>query len=172
MAMVSPYTQEQVSQAAAMYAISGNIQQVADSTGIPRSSIYNWANGHGKVDSAFQAQVNDYKQQMSVQIQSGMVETLRMAIEAVQDRLTCGDEIVTYVKDQGYVAGRRKVSGQSAAVIAGIMADKLLQASKVRQDERVVSKADALIARLDKLAEHYHGDLQSNSIDSTSDKPE
>lgn len=179
MAMVSPYTQEQVSRAAAQYAITGNIAQAAEFAGINDKTLQSWVKGSSDVSQLFQTLTRDYQSQQGARIRAGLASVVDTAIGLLHDRLANGDEVLAYDSKLGqHVSGKRKMSGKDIGILAAIAIDKRIMLDKGDQDERVVSKADALIARLDRLAEHYIVELPADverpadSVDVTPDKPD
>ena len=112
---VKRHTNETIIKAAYLYAASGNLSQVSRDTGIKRQSLQNFINS----SELWATTCEKARHEISEEILAQNLNAARLSGEALEDRITNGDQVLT--KD-GLVTVPMK--GRDLAVVNGIQIDK------------------------------------------------
>jgi hypothetical protein len=138
-------------QAAALFVTTGNLSEVSRQLDIPRTTLHDW-----QKDRVFQEVAETCRKEQGATIRAGLADIVENCLAGMRDRLTYGDEVyINGGKDVGMVLKRKKVDFKSLAIGAAIAIDKSIMIAKGDSGTEQVSKIDSLIARLDKMADHY-----------------
>lgn len=111
----SPYSQEQIAQAALAYVIEGRCTKVEELTGIPERTVNLWTH-----QEWWPALIDQARMAKQDEVDAGLQRMQDKAISASIERLENGDWIMG--KDGQLI--RKPVSAKDAAVVAAVAFDK------------------------------------------------
>ena len=115
----SKYTDEDRRRVVGEYCVTGNLQAVSKSTGIPRTTLIGWMNADWWVSLH-----DEVRQQTSAKILASTEQVIEKSYTVVIDRLDNGDPKLLKDPDGVYKEHRVGMSGKEAALVGAINVDK------------------------------------------------
>lgn len=132
------------------YLLLGTVRAASEATGVSEGTIKSW---RYNTKEWWDRTVNELVTEMEGDYRPNWVRVMGKAVEAIEDRLTNGDERIV-----GREKVRIAVTAKDCSVIAGIAADKLKQFGLIAP-----SQAQSPEERRQKLAEIARQDRENRS---------
>ncbi len=153
MAQGSRYSDEDRRTAVVHYCVLGNMQRVADATGVPRKTLVSW-----KQTAWWDDLTAEVQQQTESEILAANENIIRAALGQALDRIEHGDyQLVRTGED--YEARRVPMRGKDLAVVAAIGQDKrrlsLNLPTSIRGDQNKDEHLKRLAQQFAELARTY-----------------
>jgi hypothetical protein len=148
--MSGVFTEAEKREVLRQYLLLGSVSRASEATGVAESTIKAW---RYNTKDWWDRTVNELVTEMEGDYRPNWVRVMGKAVEAIEDRLTEGDERLV-----GKERVRVKVSAKDASVIAGIAADKLKQFGLIAP-----AQAQSAEERRQKLAEIARQDRENRT---------